>query len=314
MNQHLLAPIVLFVYNRPWHTRQTLENLCQNILADQSQLIIYADGPKDNANDTDLKNIYEVRQVIREKQWCREVNIIESDKNQGLANSIIKGVIETVNIYDKVIVLEDDMITSKYFLKFMNDALFLYRDEQEVAGVSGYVPPIEAKNLFFIQGAEIWAWGTWKRAWDLFELDSAKLFNELNKRNLTYRFDMNGTLNCTDILIDQIDGKVSSWGIRWYASAFLANKLQLFPPKTLVKNIGRDGTGTHEGVSLLEEPDVYEESIDVLKIEVKESNLELQLLINYFREKNKQLKKRQLREANSIFCRIKLYVYLILSN
>jgi cephalosporin hydroxylase len=288
MNKYLLAPIVLFVYNRPWHTRQTLESLRQNILADQSQLIVYADGIKDTANDIDIKNIHAVRQIIREEQWCREVIIIESDKNQGLANSIIKGVTEVVNTYGKIIVLEDDMLTSKYFLQFMNDALLLYQDEEEIACVSGYVPLVKAENLFFIRGAEIWGWGTWKRAWELFEIDSTKLFNELNKRDLIYRFDMNGTLNCTDLLIAQIDGKVSSWGIRWYASAFLANKLHLYPPKTLIKNIGRDGTGTHEGAFLLDEPDVYEESIDVLKFEAKESKLELQLLINYFREKNKQ--------------------------
>ena len=288
MNNYLLAPIVLFVYNRPWHTRQTLESLRQNILADQSQLIIYSDGVKDNASTTDLKNIYEVRQIIREKQWCQKVSIIESNNNYGLADSIIKGVTETVNTYGKIIVLEDDMLTSKYFLQFMNDALFLYQDEQEVACVSGYVPPIEAENLFFIRGAEIWGWGTWKRAWDLFEIDSKKLFNQLNNRGLTYRFDMNGTSNCIAILIAQINGKVSSWGIRWYASAFLADKLNLYPPKTLIQNIGRDGTGTHEGASLLEEPEVYEKSIDVLKIEVKESKLELQRLINYFRDENKQ--------------------------
>ena len=105
MNNYLLAPIVLFVYNRPWHTRQTLESLRQNILADQSQLIIYSDGVKDNASTTDLKNIYEVRQIIREKQWCQKVSIIESNKNYGLADSIIKGVTETVNTYGKVIVL-----------------------------------------------------------------------------------------------------------------------------------------------------------------------------------------------------------------
>ena len=289
MNNYLLAPIVLFVYNRPWHTRQTLESLRQNILADQSQLIIYSDGVKDNASTTDLKNIYEVRQIIREKQWCQKVSIIESNKNYGLADSIIKGVTETVNTYGKVIVLEDDMLTSKHFLKFMNDALFLYQDEQEVACVSGFVHPIKFESLFLIRGAEIWGWGTWKRAWDLFEIDSEKLFSELKKRNLTYRFDMNGTVNCTDLLVSQIEGKVSSWGIRWYASAFLANKLHLYPPKTLIKNIGRDGTGTHEGASLLQESEVYEESIDVFKIEVKESKLELQLLINYFRDKNKQL-------------------------
>ena len=120
-----LAPIVLFVYNRPLFLRQTLEALSCNELADQSELFIYADGPKINADITQLERIREVRAILREKQWCKKVTIRESEKNKGLADSIVGGVTEVVNERGRVIVIEDDVVTSKYFLRFMNDSLNL---------------------------------------------------------------------------------------------------------------------------------------------------------------------------------------------
>ena len=110
-----LAPIILFVYNRPWHTEKTLEALMGNDRADQSTLYIYADGAKENSSQNQLDKIRKVREVIRKKQWCKEIHILESNENKGLAESIILGVTSIVNRYDQVIVLEDDLITSKHF-------------------------------------------------------------------------------------------------------------------------------------------------------------------------------------------------------
>ena len=112
-----LAPIVLFVYNRPKHTRQTLEALAQNELASESVLYIYADGPKENANEEVISLISETREVVKSKKWCKEVQIIESNINKGLAESVILGITEVINKHEKVIVLEDDLIISPYFLK-----------------------------------------------------------------------------------------------------------------------------------------------------------------------------------------------------
>jgi GT2 family glycosyltransferase len=117
-----LSPIILFVYNRPSHTEQTLKDLMQNELADQSVLYIYADGPKENATEEQIKKINEVRQLIRSKTWCKEAHIKEAEKNKGLADSIIDGGTEQVNKYGKVIVLEHDLITARGFLKYMNKA------------------------------------------------------------------------------------------------------------------------------------------------------------------------------------------------
>jgi hypothetical protein len=47
------------------------------------------------------------------------------------------------------------------------------------------------------------------------------------------------------MLKNQIAGKNNSWAIRWYASAFLADKLTLYPGRSLVHNTGNDDSGTH---------------------------------------------------------------------
>lgn len=278
-----LAPIVLFVYHRPWHTRQTLESLMQNELANQSKLFIYADGPKNNT-EPEISKVNEVRQLIREKPWCKEVIIFESDTNRGLANSVIQGVTNIVNEYGKIIVLEDDMVSSKYFLRFMNDALKMYENDEDVACVSGFAYPIKANQTYFIRGAEIWGWGTWKRAWDVFEPDGKKLYEELHSRNLGYRFDLNGSMINTSILEAQIKEQISSWGIRWYASAFLKNKLHLYPPKSLIKNIGLDGSGTHFEVSENRE-EVSSQPVEIERLKVQESSGNLQSLIRYHKKR-----------------------------
>jgi len=244
------APIALFVYNRPWHTRQTVESLQNNELASESDLIIFSDAPKiEGNNDKIQKNIEkvkEVREYIRTIGGFKSVKVIEKDKNFGLANSIISGVTEVVNQYGKIIVLEDDMITSPYFLRFMNEALDLYEKEEKVISIHGYVYPIpDLPETFFLKGADCWGWATWKRGWDLFEPDGEKLLRKLREKKLLKRFDFDGAYPYTKMLKDQIKGKNDSWAIRWYASALIQDKFTLYPGKSLVKNIGLDSSGIH---------------------------------------------------------------------
>ncbi len=241
-----LAPIVLFVYNRLWHTQKTIEALQKNELASKSELFIYADGAKSKKSST---QVLEVRNYIKKVDGFSKVTIIERDKNWGLANSIIDGVTQIVNKYESVIVLEDDLVTSPFFLRYMNSALELYKDNNEVISIHGYQYPLKHSqnlpNTFFIKGADCWGWSTWMRGWDLFESDGQKLLDELKFRGLQKETDFNNSFGYTKMLKDQIKGKNNSWAIRWYMSAFLKNKLTLYPKQSLVQNIGFDGSGSH---------------------------------------------------------------------
>ncbi len=243
----MLAPIVLFVYNRPWHTEQTINALKNNELARESELFIYSDAPK---NDKAIKGVQEVRHYIRGVVGFKKVTIIERDQNLGLANSIIDGVTNIVNQYGKIIAMEDDLITSPYFLKFMNKSLDMYENEHNVACIHGYIYPIEElPETFFIRGADCWGWATWKEKWAIFEMDGKKLLDQLKQYNLEQEADFNNTANYTQMLKDQVAGKNNSWAVRWYVSAFLNNKLCLYPGKSYVQNIGTDDSGTHCGAT-----------------------------------------------------------------
>jgi putative methyltransferase (TIGR04325 family) len=244
-----LSPIALFVFNRPWHTAQTLDALNKNELADQSVLYIYADGPKPGSSEEELENIFNTRRIIKEKSWCKEVHIIESEYNFGLAKSIVNGVSQVIDKHGMIIVLEDDIIVSPYFLKYMNEGLEIYKDQSEVISIHAYNYPIKTEGIpetFFIKGADCWGWATWAPEWKLLDMDCEKLLGEIEGRSLQYEFDINGSYPYTQMLRQQKEKKISSWAICWYASAFLHNKYTLYPKTSLIYNIGFDKTGTHK--------------------------------------------------------------------
>lgn len=280
-----LAPIVIFVYNRPQLTEQTLEALAANLLANESTLYIYAEGPpKEIASNETLQRIKDVRTIIRKKKWCKDVFITESENNFGLANSIIKGVTEIVNKHGNIIVLEDDMITSQYFITYMNEALAKYSGTTEVISIHGYCPPIEYKktDTFFIKGADCWGWATWKRGWDLMNYDPIELKNKIESSGKKYEFDYWGTYPYFQMLEDLINKKVDSWAILWYASAFLNNKLTLYPSSSLIKNIGTDDSATHKQDNDFMNTDILQQRVNIDSIPLEETKEAKILMSKYF--------------------------------
>jgi hypothetical protein len=237
-----LAPIVLFVYNRPQHTRKTLEALASNKVADRSVLYIYSDGPKENASSEIVSNINEVRKVIHEKNWCGKVYIIESGLNKGLVSSIIEGVTEIVNKHGRVIVLEDDLITSPFFLTYMNDALQAYRDFSNVYSVNAYMFPVETDKTesVLLPYTSSWGWGTWKDKWSCFDIKSSTRASVAENSFLRQRFNLANY----DYITMLMNAK-HSWGIHWYFSVFERNGLGVFPTQSLVENMGFDGSGVN---------------------------------------------------------------------
>lgn len=277
-----LAPIALFVYKRPWHTRQTVEALLANELAAESDLIIFADGAK---SDKDAGAVQEVREYIHSISGFQSLRINEQSVNQGLANSVIAGVTEVVNEFGQIIVLEDDMLTSPYFLSYMNDALEMYKSEDKVISIHGYMYPVKEKlpEMFFLCDPGCWGWATWKRGWDLFEPSGEKLLAQLCTQKQKKHFDFNNSFPFYKMLKDQVKGKVDSWAIRWYASAFLHDKLTLWSGKSLVQNIGMDNSGSHCGNQKEFNVELWKKNINISKIVISESNASRFYFSKYFR-------------------------------
>lgn len=280
-----LSPIILFVYNRPKHTRQTVHALQKNELAARSDLFIYSDSPK---NEQAKNKVKEVRNYIHTVNGFKTVTLREREENMGLAGSIIDGVTAVVNEYGRVIVLEDDLVTSPFFLQYMNDALNLYECEEKIISIHGYIYPISEKlpSTFFLRGADCWGWATWKRGWNLFEEDGQELLNKLEEKKLTRLFDFNGAYGYTQMLRDQIAGKNNSWAVRWYASAFLLERFTLYPGISLIYNIGLDGAGTHCGASDVFDVKIAQEQISVRPVDTMEKLEVRKAIEDYFRSLN----------------------------
>jgi len=243
-----LAPIALFVYNRPQHTERTLQFLQQNELATESHLYIFSDGAK---TDQDKEKVAAVRKIIKKAEGFKSVKVIESKANAGLANSVIAGVTQLITQYDQVIVFEDDLVTSPHTLAYFNNALNHYREEEKVMHIGAYMYPLKPDNLsqsFFYRAATSWGWATWGRAWKNFEPDIDVLIKQFDKKKKA-AFSIDNKMNFWKQMLEFKKGKNNSWAIRWYASIFLKGGITLNPSQSLVNNIGHDGTGVHSGIN-----------------------------------------------------------------
>ena len=239
-----LSPIVLFVYNRLWHTKQTIEALQKNTLAQESELFIYSDAPIEN---TSREQVQEVRDYLSEVTGFKKVTIIERDSNWGLARSIIDGVSSVVNHYGKIIVLEDDMVTSPFFLQFMNEALTHYQSTKAVWHVSGWAYPFQESDhdaTYLWRFMNCWGWATWSDRWQYFEKDSEQLTTNFSNAEIK-RFNLDGKSNFWQQVIDNHSTKLNTWAIFWYATIFQHNGLCLNPKVSYLENIGCDESGQH---------------------------------------------------------------------
>lgn len=242
------APIAFFVYKRPGHAKRALEALMENKEFMKSPAYIFCDGPK---TPKDEEMVRATRAVIRSGSRAN-ATVVERDKNLGLANSIITGVTELCGRHGRVIVVEDDLIVSPFFLDYMNRALDIYRDEERVMQVSGHMYPVELSaktDAVFLPFTTTWGWATWERAWRHFEPDMTGYERLKKNRALRRKFDLGGSYPYFRMLEMQMRGGVDSWGIRWYLSVFMAGGLTLYPVRSLVENNGFDGSGTHCGTA-----------------------------------------------------------------
>jgi len=236
---------VLFTYNRPEHTKRTLQALEKNRLAESTDVYVFSDGPK---RPRDAECVASVRDVVREAWKFRQVTLIERDRNWGLAENIMDGVTKIVNEHGRIIVLEDDLETSPYALTYFNDALRRYADTDRVMEISGYMYPVKdperLPESFFFRVANSWGWATWKRAWDHFNPDIEHLTRNFSREDIA-RFSVGRSENFWRQVKLFKAGKINSWAIRWYLSVFNQNGLVLYPRHSMVQNIGTDGSGTH---------------------------------------------------------------------
>ena len=245
MKNKQLAPILLFVYNRPEHTSMVLESLKDNMYADKTKLYIFSDFYK---NKNDKKSVFKVREIISKAYGFKSVKIIKRKKNLGLAKSIRSGVNFISKTYDSFIVLEDDIITNKYFIKFMNYCLNKYENNTNIWHISGWnFPTFSEKNshdIYFDRMMNCWGWATWTKNWKMIDFNVHRLTKKFNKKNII-KFNLDGVENFFSHLLLNKYKIINTWAIFWFGLIFLNKGLCVRPKKSLTKNIGIDGSGVN---------------------------------------------------------------------
>lgn len=297
------APIALFVYNRPEHTRRTLSFLQKNLLADESRLFIFSDGPKPGQEE----NVNAVRELIRNVDGFKPVEVIERETNYGLANSVIDGVTRLINQYGKVIVLEDDVITSPHTLQYFNDGLRKYEHEDRVMHITAFMYALKENNLpesFLLRIASSQAWATWDRAWKHFEPDIDVLMSKFDRQS-KHAFEVEGAMNFWKHMQHFKDGKNNSWAIRWYASVFLNNGLSLNPKISMIDNIGHDGSGVHSAVGEIYRSPINPNRITSFPDVIEEDKEAFAVLKDFLKHRKGSLLKRGLRYFNHVVTKMK---------
>tara|TARA_A100000164_G_scaffold309853_1_gene287325 strand:+ start:154 stop:1074 length:921 start_codon:yes stop_codon:yes gene_type:complete len=286
------SPVIVFAYNRLGHLKKTINSLKKNIYANRTTLIIYLDYPKSKEA---MYDYLLVKNFCSKIKGFKKKTLILRKRNFGLSKNIISAVNFEIQKYKSLIILEDDMVCDKYFLKYMNFFLDAYKNNKNVVSIHGYNYPLKNKkklnDFFFLKGADCWGWGTWPSKWKIYSRNTNFLIKKIKKNNLKKDFNFNNSYNYYKMLNDKLENKNNSWAINWYASAFLKNKLTLYPKHSLIKNIGMDGTGIHSQHSNKFRVRLRNKAINLNKnIIVKENQLARVLFINFFKSLRMDLK------------------------
>ena len=251
MNQSFKpAPIAFFCFNRADKTKEVLEALAKNDLAAESEIFIFCDGPR---NIKDLPALKEVHQVIDEISGFKTKHILKRELNYGIKNSITSGIRAVLENSENIIVVEDDILTAKNFLRFINEGLQFYKNSSQVWCVAGFnyspkiieYPKNYSADIFFAKGRNCaWGWGTWRDRWQKIDFEVRDYAEFVKDKNLVKEFNKPGS-NMAEMLKFQMQKKIDTWDIQMSYSMFKNNAYTLHPLKTLVKNIGFDNSGTH---------------------------------------------------------------------
>lgn len=294
------APIALFVYQRLDHTKKVVKALEANKESIDSELFIFIDGPK---SKLEYEKSVEIENYCNTIEGFRNLHIFKADKNQGLSKAITNGVTQILEKHEETIVVEDDIVVSPSFLEFMNSGLEIYRLDDNVASIHGYVYPVNTQlpETFFIRGADCWGWATWRRAWEKFNSDGIYLLNKVQQSKDKEIFDFEGFGGFIKMLQDSTQGRNDSWAIKWYASAFLEEMHTLYPGKTLVNNIGFDGTGTHSGINKKVSNQKIGYDITIKKIKIEDNEKARKEFIKYFKSQKHSLLTKIIIKIRNVF-------------
>lgn len=243
-----MISIVLFAFNRPNLLQQTLSALAANDLADTASLTIFCDGPR---NEKDEPNIRSVRELAKNARGFATLEVVEHNQNMGCAASVIHGLTEMFRLHERLIVIEDDIVTSPYTLRFLSDGLAHYEDNEKVFNIAAWTPPHIIRHLptgypydvYAIPRFNCWGWASWRDRFQSIDWEVTDYQEFKNSPQLRNAFNAGGN-DLSTMLDEQMQGKIDAWDIRADYTRFKKNMLGINPVRSYALNIGM-GSGTH---------------------------------------------------------------------
>lgn len=281
--KNLSTVILIFAFNRPYHLENLLKSLVKNKESKQIPLIFFLDGARNNNDHLKIKKLKEI--IIKYEKYLNLRKINERPINIGSKMNILNGISESLIDYETAIVLEDDLIVDKYFLKYMLDSLKLYQYEKRVFHISGFsfFNSTESNETFFTRYMNCWGWATWSKKWSLLQTDPIAIQQNFSKKDI-YEFNIENSHNFYRQIVENKVGLLKTWAIYWYATIFKSNGLCLMPKHSLVKNQGYDGSGERFGKSI-NQYEFKEEVITFFPKDINEDKQSFLLLKNYFKKR-----------------------------
>ncbi len=252
------APIIIFAYNRASHLRRLINSLLLNPESADSDLYIFADG----ARHTPDPKVEEVRQLIRQISGFRTINIRIREQNIGLARNIIEGVSEVMEHADAAIILEDDLIATPHFLKYMRRALSHY-EHTNAWSIAGYTPPVSLPSQYPYTTYPImrncsWGWATWRNRWQMVDWQVSDFKDFVADPKQRKAFDESGS-DLSAMLLKQQTGEIGSWSIRFCYSGFKHQMPTIYPVQSFIINGGADGSGSNVSATTKYNTSIFEE-------------------------------------------------------
>lgn len=248
------APVAVFVYNRLDNTRATLTHLCMNRLAEETDVYVFSDGGKDESSWRQVNAVrsylHGFQEDVKKSGALKSLTLVERPENIYLERNIMEGIAAVFENHDRIIVLEDDICTSPYFLEYMNEALDTYEEQPKVMHISGFTnldltsndPVMTGRDIYFTPHMSGWGWSTWRDRWNghFRHYDSRKEALKGMTVEDQVRMQYGGVFPC----LKSLDKTPIPWDICWEIAIYKAGGLCLTPVHTMVRNIGL-WNGTH---------------------------------------------------------------------
>lgn len=244
-----LAPVILTTYRRLEHLKLTLDALRANSLAKDSEVYITSDGPLPGHEE----DVMRAREYLKNVSGFRRVELCFYQKND--RSQIWNKRREISQLHGRYIFLEEDCVTSNFFLEALNSCLNKYEKDERMFAVLGYKPPIHHREIMnqmlSVPTFNSWGFATWNRCEILVRetLTSAEYASLLNSRRFKRTVSGSYSLLYFRMLKDIIEGRLYAFDVMARLEMMKRGMHSVLFPKTLVKNIGMDGSGEHCGTT-----------------------------------------------------------------